>query len=238
VKLPKSDWVITPGAFQPIVDIEMFDKAQMLLMEGTIHLTDEEILARLRELLTAKRKLTPHIIQDWPSTPSASTYRRRFGSLRRAYELAGYANPDQFKHMSLRRRARALRDELFSRIVSAFRGEAAIVKKNERWRSRLRLSNGMIVSVLIACSLKTAHGAVRWQVHPNANERNSATLLARLTEDNSAILDLHVFPRIERNGRFRISLADGWLKLGLRLRSVERLRQTLEKLRCVDHPLK
>ena len=230
VKLPESEWVVTPNAFQPLVDVETFKQAQTLLAGRTIHLTDEELLSRLRELLTIKKKLTPRLIQEWPNTPSPSTYRHRFGSLRRAYELAGYANPDQFKHMPLRRRARALRDELLNRIVSAFPGEASIVKKNERWRSRLRLSNGMIVSVLIACSLKTARKLSRWEVNPHPDERNNRTVLARLTEDNHEIFDLHVFPRIAGKGRFRVCLRDEWLKSGLKIRRFEHLCRALYRV--------
>ena len=223
VKLPKSEWVSTPNAFQPIIDIETFNEAQKLLAARTIHLPDEEILTRLRKLLAIKRKLTPKIMQDWPDTPSPSTYRRRFGNLRRAYELVGYANPGLFKHTPLRRRARAIRDELFNRIVSTFPGEVSVVKKNERWRSRLRFSNGMIVSVLIACSLKTARNYIRWQVNPHADERNNPTLLVRLAENNTAIFDFYVFPRVARKGRFRLCLRDQWLKSGLKIHRLEHL---------------
>lgn len=230
MKLPKSEWVITPGAFEPLVDLETFNQAQTLMAERTINLTNDQILARLRKLLAVKGKLTPQILQDYRHTPSASTLIRRFGSLRRAYELVGYASPDQFKRLELRRRARLLRDELFNRIVSMLAGKVSVAKKNERWRSRLQLSNGVIVSVLIACSLKTLRGSVRWQVDPHPDERNNPTVLARLTEDNSGVLDLHVFPCIARNGRFRVSLRDRWLKSGLRLRRLKHLCQTLAKV--------
>jgi DNA invertase Pin-like site-specific DNA recombinase len=229
VRLPKSEWVITPNAFQPLVNIETFNEAQKFLAARTIHLTDDELLTRLRQLLAIKGKLTPQLIHEWPNTPSPSTYRRRFGSLRRAYELADYSNPDQFKHMPLRRRTMALRDELFNRIVSIFPAEASIVKKNERWRSRLQLSNGTVVSVLIAPSLKTSRNHLHWQVDPHPGERHNATLLARLNKNNDAISDLHVFPCM-RGSRFRLSLRDPWLKSGVKLHRLEHLFRALKKI--------
>lgn len=129
--------------------------------------------------------------------------------------------------MDLRRKACLLREELFHEIVAMSAGKASIVKKNERWRSRLQLSNGMIVSVLVACALKTLRGSIRWQVDPHPDERNNPTILARLTDDNSAVLDLHVFPRIARKGRFRVSLRGKWLKLGLTLSRFEQLSSYL-----------
>jgi len=131
---------------------------------------------------------------------------------------------------ALRRRARALRDDLLNRILSIFPAEVSLVKKNERWRSRLRFSNGRIASVLIACSLKTERNYIRWQVNPHPDERNNPTLLARLVENNSAILDLHVFPPIARKGRFRLCLRDQWLKSGLKIHRLEHLCRALYRL--------
>src|SRR5690348_6165892 len=74
VKVPKSEWVITPSAFEPIVDIETFNEAQRLLAARTIHLPDEEILTRLRKLLAIKRKLTPKIMQDCQEQQLPSTF--------------------------------------------------------------------------------------------------------------------------------------------------------------------
>jgi hypothetical protein len=157
-------------------------------------------------------------------------YRHRFGSLRRAYKLIGYGHPDQFKNTDLRRRTLALRAELIERIAAAFPCRVSIIQRGRRWRTRLRLSNRIIVSVLIARSLRRLKSCVRWQVDPHPMERKYVTLLARLTQGNGAFLDFHVFSCIERKGRFRISLADSWLKSGSKLPSLGEFCDVAEKL--------
>jgi DNA invertase Pin-like site-specific DNA recombinase len=51
IRLPKAEWVVTPGAFEPIVDVATFDDAQRILRSRTINKSDEELLNGLRELL-------------------------------------------------------------------------------------------------------------------------------------------------------------------------------------------
>jgi DNA invertase Pin-like site-specific DNA recombinase len=217
VKLPRSEWVLTPGAFEPIVDRAIFSEAQRILLGRTINKTDEELLDRLRALLAAKGRLSLTLIKNTADVPSPSTYRQRFGSLRRAYELIGYGRPDQFGPIDLRRRTQALREELIEKIVAMFPDDVSVVRRGGRWRSRLRLKNGWIVSVLVARSVRVWKDTVRWRVDPVPHEIRNVTLLARLEERNRSFLDFHILPGVNRVRRFDLSLRDAWLNRGQRL---------------------
>jgi hypothetical protein len=173
------------------------------------------VLNSLRSLLARKGRLSLKLIKDSVSVPSPSTYRHRFGSLRRAYELIGYGRPAQFGPVDLRRRTQALRDELIAQIVAMFPGKVSIARRGGRWRSRLRLRSGLMVSVLIGRSVHTWKEAIRWRIDPVRHECVLVTLLARLDEENRSFLDLHVFPNINnRRRRFDVSLCDPWLNRG------------------------
>jgi hypothetical protein len=211
VRLPRSEWVLTPGAFEPIVDHSTYSEARRILQERTINKSDDELLDSLRALLATNGRLSLSLIKNSGNTPSPSTYRHRFGSLRRAYELIGYGRPDQFGPIDLRRRTQGLREELISRIATMFPNEASVVRRGGRWRSRLQLSNGLTVSVLVARSVKPWK-AVRWRVNAIPHERGCMTLLARLREGNESFLDLHILPSIDRC--IDISLNDRWLNCG------------------------
>jgi DNA invertase Pin-like site-specific DNA recombinase len=89
VKLPKSEWVLTPGAFEAIIDDATFTEAQRILKARTFNKSDQDVLDDLRALLASEGRLSLHLIQNSPEVPSPSTYRLRFGSLRKAYELIG-----------------------------------------------------------------------------------------------------------------------------------------------------
>jgi len=88
--LPKSEWVLCPGAHEPLVDEKTFALAQQMIDGWTIVKKDEELLQALRLLLAEKGMLSARIIDEAPDAPCARTYWYRFGSLRRAEELVGY----------------------------------------------------------------------------------------------------------------------------------------------------
>jgi DNA invertase Pin-like site-specific DNA recombinase len=214
VRLPKSAWILTPGAFQPIIDHATFSMAQRILQSRTTNKSDQELLDGLRCLLAKKGRLSLNLIKNSQEVPSPSTYRHRFGSLRRTYELIGYGRPDQFGPIDLRRRTQALREELISQIAAMFPDDVSVIRCGGRWRSRLRLKNGLIVSVLIARSVRPWK-ALRWRVNPVLHEREYVTLLARLREGNESFLDFHILPNIDRCTD--ISLNDPWLDRGVPL---------------------
>lgn len=216
IRLPKSEWLVSQRAFEPIVDYSTFLEAQQVLQSRTTNKSDEELLAALKRLLIQKGRLSLKLVQDSPDLPSPSTYRLRFGSLRKAYKLIGYGRADQFEPIDLRRRTQALREELIARLLTLFPNEVITVSRGGRWRSRLRLRNRLTVCVLIARTVRARKEPVRWQIDPVQHERNHITLLARLDRENQRFLDYHVLPSIDRPRRFQIRDADAWLSRGNR----------------------
>jgi DNA invertase Pin-like site-specific DNA recombinase len=242
VRLPKSEWLVSPGAFEPIVDYATFLEAQRILQNRTINKSNEELLEALKRLLDQHGRLSLRLVKESPCVPSPSTYRLRFGSLRKAYELIGYGHPEQFGPIDLRRRTQALRDELIEHLVRMFPNELTVVRRGGRWRSRVRIRGGLIVSVLLARSVQVSKEIVRWQIDPVRHESKFVTLLVRLDAKNQSFQDFHVLPRIDRPKRFHLHMDDPWLRRGLILTDlsefcrvvarVHQLRQTSrEKIR-------
>src|ERR1035438_1905667 len=217
VKLPQSEWVLTPGAFDAIVDAATFSEAQAILQSRTFSKSDEAVLDNLRALLGREGRLSLNLVKNAPDVPSPSTYRLRFGSLRHAYELIGYGRPDQFGPIDLRRRTQALREDLIAQLADMFPREVTVVRRGGRWRSRLRVSSGIAISLLIVRCVHVWKGSVRWQNDPVRHECGLVTFLARMDEENRAFLDFHVVPNMDRRRRFHISMSDTWLKRGQQL---------------------
>lgn len=217
VRLPKCDWLMSPGAFEPIVDYSTFVEAQRILQSRTINKSDEELLQALRCLLAQQGRLSLRLVKESADVPSPSTYRLRFGSIRKAYELIGYGRADQFGPIDLRRRTQGMREELVAHIAALFPKEVFVVRRGGRWRSRLRLRNRLTVSVLVARSIRAWKETVQWQIDPVWHEHSYITLLARLDEATQRFLDYYVLPSIDRPRRFRIGHEDAWLRRGIRL---------------------
>ena len=89
--LARSEWVVTPGAFEPIVEPHAFQQANSVLSHRTCAKSNEQILDSLRELLAVNGKLSGTLLSRTPGAPSVSACKKRFGSMQRAFELAGYS---------------------------------------------------------------------------------------------------------------------------------------------------
>ena len=230
VPVPRDQWITTPGAFEAIIEQEVFDRAQEILGTRTYNKSNAQVLDDLRRLLEREGRISLQTIKRSRETPSPSTYRFRFGSLRRAYELIGYGRPEQFGPIDLRRRTLALRDQLIARVIRESGDEISIVQPSGRWRSRLRLPSGRIISLQVLRAQRVWKTAVRWIVDAHPIERRFVTLVARLTAENDAFLDFHLFPRIEHCHRFRVSINDPWFARGRRVPDLSKLTEAVTRL--------
>jgi DNA invertase Pin-like site-specific DNA recombinase len=212
VKVPKTEWVLRPGAFEPIVDPATFADAQKALGRHRCQRTDDDLLDDLRRLLASEGRLSFAVIKNSFDVMSPGTYSDRFGGLRKAYKLVGYDYPHRRDGADTRLQTMALRKELISQIAAMFPNEVSIVRPGVHRRTRLRIFNRITVSVLISRQALVYKNTRRWMVEPVRQERKFITLLARLDEGNRAIVDLHVFPNIDRSQPFQIS--DAWMKRG------------------------
>ena len=77
----------------------------------------------------------------------------------------------------------------------------------------MRLSDGLVVSVLVVRSRSIWKRTRCWVVEPFRQECKLITLVARCTEANDAIFDLHILPSASRVAKFY--LTEAWLKRGL-----------------------
>jgi DNA invertase Pin-like site-specific DNA recombinase len=84
----RTEWIICPGSHQGIVDPATFAKAQEILT--SYHKTNEQLLSDLRSLLESKGRLSVKIVDESHATACSRTISRRFGCIRKAYELIGY----------------------------------------------------------------------------------------------------------------------------------------------------
>src|SRR2546428_13122933 len=213
VRLSRSEWTLRPGAFMPLVDQAAFDEAQRILRGRTINRSDEELLDNLRSLLADTGRLSLRVVRNAPDTASPSTYRKRFGSLRRAYELIGYGRAADFGATDLRRRTQAMRENLIAQIQAIFPNQISILRRGGRWRSRWRLRNRGI-SALTSRPFRPWKTTSRWALDPIRKQRNFVTLLARLNVSKDAFQDFHILPNIDRRKRFSIGLHEWWVHRG------------------------
>jgi DNA invertase Pin-like site-specific DNA recombinase len=231
VQKPRSEWVLTPGAFEPIVEPETFDRAQERFRQFTINRSNNELLEVLRTMLRKHRRLNSTIIMNSPEAASFTCYSKRFGSLVQAFALAGYGRPEQYRADERQNKTKALRRQLIAQIEARFAGELAILSRGRRYRSQLRLCDGLVVSVVIARCRKRPDKSLYWEIRPSQCDRGSLTLLARLNEKNGSFLDYHIMPNFSPEHSVCISLRDPWLKRVKRLQDISQFCEAIEQVR-------
>lgn len=84
-----TEWVYRPSAWESVVSEKKFASAQFALASLKCNQSNEQILAALKTLLGQTGVLNTRMI-DASAIASASSVRRRFGSIRAAYRLIGY----------------------------------------------------------------------------------------------------------------------------------------------------
>lgn len=228
IKLPKSDWILARRAFEPLIDYPTFAQAQQIVYQRTINKSNEELLVGLKGLLGRCGTLSGTLITAESNIPSPTTYRKRFGSLRKAYGLIRYVRSEDFGATELRRRTQALRDEVIDKLAILFPQRLSIVCRGGKWRRQLRLQTGELVSVLIMRRVYTKVEAIGWLLRPVQRESNNITLLARYDRENRSLMDLHLVRNGDRHGRVYLRQTDEWFDRGVRLAGLSDLMAAMK----------
>ena len=89
---PPDLWTRCDGCIEPIIERKVFPRAQKVIKERRVSLSEEETLKRLRITLMKRGKLSPKVIDQTVGLPCTATLTQRFGSLRETYRLIGYTS--------------------------------------------------------------------------------------------------------------------------------------------------
>ncbi len=189
-------WVRGDGAFDPLVERDFFDAAQRIIQDRSRRFSDEDLLERLSALLLEKGWLSGLIIDEVEDMPSSSTFRHRFGSLVRAYQLVGYTPSRDYRYIETNRALRTLHPEVVAKVISDIEAVGGIVVRDPV-SDLLRINDEFSASLVIARCQATATGALRWKVRFDGGLRPSLTIVARMAEDNVDIRDYYLLPWLD-----------------------------------------
>jgi DNA invertase Pin-like site-specific DNA recombinase len=90
VNNPPDKWIRADGAFEGVVEPELFWRAREIILARSQKLTDEEMLEKLRTLLKMHGRISGILIDEADGLPSSTAFSHRFGTLVNAYRLIGY----------------------------------------------------------------------------------------------------------------------------------------------------
>jgi DNA invertase Pin-like site-specific DNA recombinase len=229
----ESEWIVVPDAFEAIIDPVTFEAAQQVLLDKPFNLSDEQVLEPLRSILRAKGRLSMTLFRGAPHTLSKEGYRRRFGSLVRAYELAGYNSPLRATVVH-RAEIRKVRRELMEKIAEQFPGEVAIQTRGPIRRNSLRLKNGIRVAVRVCRNRKNNYKGSTWILQAAGSEKRLISLLVCLNENNIDADYIYVLPPIANRCAVVLSQDHSWLKKGTQLKTLSSFCEAVQQISLMD----
>ena len=202
---PPEMWISRSEAFKAIVSTDVFLQARQIIDARHIHLTDEDLLARLRCLLERCGKLSGILIDEAEDMPSSSIYMSRFGGLHRAYELIGWSDRRDSNFIEVNRELRRRHQDLIQIIVADLRATGAQVDIDDR-SDLLTINSEYTASLILSRCQETKAQSPRWRLRFDAGLMPDITIAARLNPGNQTVKDYYLLPSIDLLWK-RLSLA-------------------------------
>jgi DNA invertase Pin-like site-specific DNA recombinase len=193
---PPQAWVRADGAFDGVVEPDFFEAAQRIIHDRSRRFSDQDLLDHLAALLAKKGWLSGWVIDEVEDMPSSSTFRHRFGSLIRAYQLVGYSPGRDFRYIETNRALRALHPNVVNQIVADIGGVGGQVHRDPV-SDMLHINDEFSASVVIARCHMTSAGGLRWKVRLDNGLRPDITIAVRMENDNATVRDYYFLPWLD-----------------------------------------
>ena len=231
VKNPKNEWVRCDKAYKPIISKKKYNKAQEIIQLRSVHLTNDELLEKLKQKLESNGKLSGFIIDEDDTGPSSSVYRTRFGGLLRAYTLIGYKPEHDYSYIQINEALRSF----YSGIIEDFKGE--ILKSNcyideYKYAPMLYINDELLISVLITKCTPMKSGKLRWKVRFDNSQKADITIVIRMNSQNISPLDFYIIPKIENEYNKMCMTETNNIRLDLyRFDNLDKLLQIITRMK-------
>jgi len=189
-------WIRKDGAFEGIVPPELFYTAQGIMRARAQRYTDEELVAKLRELYERHGYLSGLIIDEAEGMPSSAVYAHRFGSLIRAYQAVGFNPERDYRYLEVNQFLRRMHPEVLGQTERAIAELGGTVRRDPA-TDLLTLNGEFTVSLVLSRCQLLGNDRRRWKVRFDTSLSPDITVAVRLDESNQAALDYYLLPRLD-----------------------------------------
>ncbi|WP_431258537.1 recombinase family protein [Roseateles chitinivorans] len=206
VRNPPEMWIRKEHAFEAIVPPDLFYTAQGILRARGRRFSDDELIARLKAVFQSRGYLSGLVIDEAEELPGATVYAHRFGGLLRAYQLVGFNPGRDYCYLEINRQLRRMHPELVLQVETEIEKLGGAVQRDSL-TDLLSVNAEFTASIVLARCHRTSADHLRWKVRMDASLVPDITVAARLNEENDAIKDFYLLPRVDFNG-CRVRLAE------------------------------
>jgi hypothetical protein len=194
VRNSTDQWVRVPDSYPAIIDRGLFEAAQIVSHQHQGGgWSDETLLKWLRKLLRKHSKITAKLINATKNMPSSSTYKNRFSTLYRAYELVGYAPKKDYSFVGINRKLAAERAPIIRKIVAGIQAVGGTIESVPD-SAALLINDEFTVHVMIMRCRFSHIGTPLWKLRLNFDNPADITVAARMDRENQRITDYFLVP--------------------------------------------
>jgi DNA invertase Pin-like site-specific DNA recombinase len=209
VENPPNLWVRADNAFTGIIDATTFMAAQGIILTRSRKWSNEEMLEKLRGILTQHGRISGILIDEAEDLPSSSAFRNRFGSLVSAYRLIGYDPEIDYSFIEINRQIRRKHPEIVAEVLEKLRQMGSSVTQDEK-TDLIFVNEEWTVSVVLCRYQQTEVGTARWIIRLDEGLKPDITIAVRLDETNNAIHDYYLLPALDMTwGKLRLAEENG-----------------------------
>jgi DNA invertase Pin-like site-specific DNA recombinase len=234
-RLPRSAWVTKPDAFVPLVTAGQFACVQRLMQVRNYKASkpDSYYLREMSKVLKRTGKLSQKLLKK-RGVFDHRAFVRRFGSMKRAYELMGYKPPAlAFKAMEGYRKGQSLRAQLLSNLTQLFPSQLRIIRlPHQSCRKAVELDNHIQIAVHTCRPLTSTLEGPRWVLIKHRKEESMASLVCLTNKSLDGFAGMYLVPEVgSLMNRYKI-LREGHplLTAGKRLESLSEFYEAAKEV--------
>ena len=198
---PPETWVRADDVYEPLVSPKTFARAQVVIgqRKNARRYSDLELIGALKRLHREVGFISEGLLREQYDMPSGNTYRRRFGDLREAFQLAGLKPFRDYGFLGLIAATRALRPTLIGEIMEGFETVGASVELRPPG-NLLIVNKTATVAVHVATWSRTRNGHDQWTVRTVRWVQADFTLVIRMDREAQGPLDYFILPKTAATG--------------------------------------
>jgi DNA invertase Pin-like site-specific DNA recombinase len=188
-------WVRVEGAFEPLIDPNTFETARRIFLERARRFSDDELITKLRDLFTSHGSLSAAIIDGRDGMLSSCVYRHRFGSLLKAYALAGYRPNRDFRYLEINQHLRNLVGPFLDDVIGRLNSIGATTSHDDL-TGALIINGEYSTAISMTRCRQTPTGSLRWLINFCSRSQADLNVIVRMDADNKNPVDFFLFPKM------------------------------------------
>ena len=193
---PPEKWIRANGAFEGIIEPDVFHRVREIILERSRKFSNDEMLEKLRGVLSQHGRINGILIDEAEGLPSSAAFRHRFGTLVSAYRLIGYDPGIDFGFIEINRRLRKEHARIVESVVAQVVALGAVASWDPE-TELVHLNNELRVSIVLCRHIATGAGSSRWVIRLDAGLKPDITIAVRMDSTNEAVRDYYLLPGID-----------------------------------------